>query len=161
MAVFWSILAAVVIADRGVKLWASATLQSAAALQPLPGLVEFRYAQNQGMALGLLSGNWLASLVLPVAAVVVWLLVGRRYQPTPWKRVASGLLLGGFAGNFADRLLFGYVVDMIYFPWLPWFVCNVADIAICAGVAMLAVSLLFRPRDWSEKHAKDDPAGAP
>jgi len=39
---------------------------------------------------------------------------------------------------------------MIYFPFLPWFVCNVADIAICAGVALLAGSLLFRPQDWKE-----------
>ena len=40
---------------------------------------------------------------------------------------------------------------MIYFPFLPWFVCNVADIAISAGVAMLAASLLLRPGDWQER----------
>ena len=64
---------------------------------------------------------------------------------------ACGLVLGGFIGNFAERLIFGYVRDMIFFPCLPWFVCNVADICICFGVAALAFSLLFRPQDWQEK----------
>ena len=59
-------------------------------------------------------------------------------------------VLGGFLGNFLERLWHGWVLDMIYFPFLPWFVCNVADIAICAGVALLAGSLLFRPQDWKE-----------
>lgn len=59
-------------------------------------------------------------------------------------------MLGGFLGNFLERLWHGWVLDMIYFPFLPWFVCNVADIAICAGVALLAGSLLFRPQDWKE-----------
>ena len=69
---------------------------------------------------------------------------------TPFTQTACGLVLGGFLGNFLERLWHGWVLDMIYFPFLPWFVCNVADIAICTGVALLAASLLFRPQDWKE-----------
>ena len=58
--------------------------------------------------------------------------------------------------------MLGYVLDMVYFPWMPWYVCNVADIAICAGIAMLMFSLLFRPADWTLKtegraHGADRP----
>lgn len=74
----------------------------------------------------------------------------RHYRMTPFTRTACGLILGGFLGNFIQRLISGYVLDMIYFPWLPFFVCNVADICICFGVALLAFSLLLRPQDWEE-----------
>ena len=121
-------------------------------------LLEFRYSENRGMALGFLSGNEWATLLLPLAAVAVWFFVFRKYQPTRFSAVASALMLGGFAGNFLDRLTMGYVVDMIYFPFLPWFICNVADIAICLGVAMMAVSLLARPMDLGVKHAEEDGA---
>jgi len=75
----------------------------------------------------------------------------RRYRITRFTAVACGLVMGGFIGNFGERILHGYVLDMIYFPWLPWFVCNAADIFICFGVALLAFSLLMRPQDWQEK----------
>lgn len=161
MLAFWGILAVVAAIDRVTKFWAGTALNGGRTMAALPGLLDLRYTQNRGMALGFLSGQWMASLILPLVAVVVWCLLGRRYEPTGYKRVASALILGGFAGNFTDRLLFGFVVDMIYFPWLPWFVCNIADIAICAGVVMLVISLAFRSQDWREKHAKDEGASAP
>lgn len=149
---FWMVLAGVFALDRASKLWVDIAGRGAQVL--IPGLLELRYTTNRGMALGLLSGNLWATLVLPVVAVVVWWLAFRAYQPTTYKRVASAMLLGGFAGNFVDRLLLGYVVDMVYFPFFPWFICNIADIAICAGVVMLAGSLLLRPQDWRETHGK-------
>ncbi len=161
MLAFWGILAGVFSADWAVKAWAGAALKGQRVWRALPHVLEFRYSENRGMALGFLSGNVLASLVMPIVAVAAWLLVFRKYRPTPFTRAASAMMLGGFAGNFVDRLMLGYVVDMLYFPFLPWFICNVADIAICAGVLMLAVSLLFRPQDWREKNAKDDGPSAP
>ena len=114
-------------------------------------LVELRLTKNTGMAFGLFSDQLLAGIVLPLAAILCGWLMMRRYRITRFTAAACGMVLGGFIGNFAERLLFGYVRDMIYFPWLPWFVCNVADIFICFGVAALAFSLIFRPQDWQEK----------
>ena len=114
-------------------------------------LVELRLTRNSGMAFGLLANQTLAGIILPLAAVVCGWLMMRRYHITRFTAASCGLVLGGFVGNFAERLLFGYVRDMIYFPWMPWFVCNVADICICFGVAALAFSLLFREQDWQEK----------
>ena len=106
--------------------------------------------RNDGMALGLFAGNRAAGMLLPLAVIFCGWLLLRRYRLTPFTQTACGLVLGGFLGNFLERLWHGWVLDMIYFPFLPWFVCNVADIAICAGVALLAGSLLFRPQDWKE-----------
>lgn len=161
MAAFWGILAGVFAGDWAVKAWASAALKGQPSWAVIPELLELRYSENRGMALGILAGSNWASLLLPLLAVGVWLWVFRRYVPTRFTLCASALMLGGFAGNFVDRLLLGYVVDMIYFPFMPWFICNVADIAICAGVLMLAASLILRPTDWREKHAKDEEHRAP
>ena len=116
----------------------------------LDGLIELRLTHNDGMALGLLSGNRAAGVLLPLAVILCGWLLMRRYRTTAFTQTACGLVLGGFLGNFVQRLASGWVLDMIYFPFLPWFVCNVADIAICTGVALLAFSLLFRPQDWKE-----------
>ena len=119
-------------------------------------LVQLECTQNTGMAFGMMAGNIAANLLLPLAVIVSGTLLMRHYRSTAFTRVACGLILGGFIGNFAQRLVQGYVLDMIYFPWLPFFVCNVADICICFGVALLAFSLLFRAQDWEEKkHAEN------
>ena len=39
---------------------------------------------------------------------------------TPVGMLTCGLVLGGFLGNFLQRLYQGWVLDMIYFPFLPW-----------------------------------------
>lgn len=158
MLLMWIIGAAVLGLDLAVKGWASAVLPGNA-LTPIAGLLELRLTHNDGMALGILSGNGIAIILLPVAVIAVGWYLMRHYTPTDFTQTALGLILGGFLGNFVERLMKGYVVDMIYFPFMPWFVCNVADIAICAGVLLLALSLLFRPGDWREKHAKDEMGG--
>lgn len=113
-------------------------------------LVRLQCTRNTGMAFGMLSDNAAAGILLPLAVIAAGAILMRRYRMTPFTRTACGLILGGFLGNFIQRLISGYVLDMIYFPWLPFFVCNVADICICFGVALLAFSLLLRPQDWEE-----------
>ena len=142
------VLLAALALDAGTKWLASELL--AGRTVALGWLVELRLTRNDGMALGLFAGNRAAGMLLPLAVIVAGWLLLRRYCPTVFTRVAAGLIVGGFLGNFLERLWHGWVLDMIYFPFLPWFVCNVADIAICAGVALLAGSLLFRPQDWKE-----------
>lgn len=148
------VAAASLAADLATKAAAKAYLTEKT-IRVLPGLLELRLTHNDGMALGILSGNLIAGIFLPLAVVIGGWFLLRRYQPQIFTRVSMGLILGGFLGNFWQRLTLGYVVDMIYLPFLPWFVCNVADVAICFGVAMLVISLLLRPGDWREKDAKD------
>ena len=146
---FWIIALLALIMDALSKLLAASFLREGAVR--IGWLVELRLTYNTGMALGLMADQALAGVALPLAAILCGWLMMRRYHSTRFTAAACGLVLGGFAGNFGERLLFGYVRDMIYFPWMPWFVCNVADICICFGVAALAFSLLFREQDWQEK----------
>ena len=146
---FW-IMALLSLSLDGISKWMAAAWLRQSAVR-IGWLVELRLTYNTGMAFGMLANQALAGIVLPLAAVLCGWLMMRRYHITRFTAVACGLVLGGFAGNFIERLVFGFVRDMIYFPWMPWFVCNVADICICFGVAALAFSLLFREQDWQEK----------
>ena len=51
------------------------------------------------------------------------------------------LVLGGALGNLYDRVTLGYVVDFLFFHYQEyyWPAFNVADSAICVGVALLIV----------------------
>jgi signal peptidase II len=165
MAAFWAAALVVFALDRAAKMVAIRALLFGEAVPVLRGVLEWRLTQNRGMALGLLSGNLVAITVLPVLVVFVGFIVLRRYRATPYTWLATGLVLGGFLGNLVDRVTAGYVLDMVYFPWMPWYICNFADIAICLGVALLVVSILFRPQDWRLKGEKNacetDDSGRP
>ena len=145
---FWIVALLALTADIISKLLSAGLLGEQTVT--LGWLLELRLTQNTGMALGIFAENTAAAILLPMAAILCGWLMMRRYRITRFTAVACGLIVGGFIGNFGERLWHGYVLDMIYFPWMPWFVCNVADICICFGVAALAFSLLLRPQDWQE-----------
>jgi len=83
-----------------------------------------------------------------VAAAIVAVLIYWLSRVESWLlAVAIGLVIGGAVGNVIDRLRFGAVVDFLDFhvgSW-HWPAFNVADSAICVGVAvMLLDGLLLR-----------------
>ncbi|HPJ01415.1 MAG TPA: signal peptidase II [Candidatus Limiplasma sp.] len=154
MTFFWIVSALVLIADRAAKLLTQQFMMLGQRIVWIGGVLQLRYTHNDGMALGFLSGYTVAGIVLPLIAVAFGVFVLRKYKLSRYLWVAAALIFGGFLANFADRVLFGYVVDMIYFPWLPFFICNIADIAITLGAVLTAISLIFRPGDWELKQAE-------
>lgn len=105
---------------------------------------------NRGMSFGLFNNGagvnaLLFSLVAAsiVAVLVYWL----SRVDSPFLAVAIGLVIGGAIGNVIDRARFGAVVDFLDFclgSW-HWPAFNLADSAICIGVAaMLLDGLLLR-----------------
>jgi signal peptidase II len=105
---------------------------------------------NRGMSFGLFnqSGGFNALLFSLVAAVIVTVLIYwlSRVESSVLA-VAIGLIIGGAIGNVIDRIRLGAVVDFLDFhigTW-HWPAFNVADSAICIGVAvMLLDGLLLR-----------------
>ena len=133
-------------ADQAVK-YLACRLQATFIL--ISGVLAFTYAENTGMAFSLLSGrSWLLGL-LSAAVIVLGLLALRRYRLGPLPSVAAMLMLGGAAGNMIDRLLHGYVVDMFEVLLFRFAIFNVADAALTVGCVLMAASLLFNPKDWS------------
>jgi len=109
---------------------------------------------NQGISFGLLTsgglGRWL--LVLFQFGMGLYLIDLARAKSDPWLVYSLGLIIGGAIGNGIDRFRLGYVVDFLDFSGthiFPW-VFNVADSAICIGVALLV--WYFIRADLTAKH---------
>jgi signal peptidase II len=97
-------------------------------------------SHNQGVAFGLASGSSapLVAFALVALAVVGFILHRNPTLPRIW--VAAGLIAGGALGNLADRLRAGAVTDYVEIgSWPPF---NLADVAITAGVVLLALIFL-------------------
>ena len=105
---------------------------------------------NRGISFGLFNtpgGVNLLLFPLLAAIIVTMLILWLRRVVSPFLAVAIGLVIGGAVGNVIDRVRLGAVVDFLDFylgAW-HWPAFNVADSAICLGVAaMLLDGLLLR-----------------
>jgi signal peptidase II len=97
---------------------------------------------NRGISYGLFQqsselGRWALIVISILASIAlsVWI----RRTTARLLAVSLGLIVGGAIGNVIDRLAYGAVFDFIQFhigSW-SWYVFNVADAAIVAGVVGL------------------------
>ncbi|MBI1842050.1 MAG: signal peptidase II [Verrucomicrobia bacterium] len=117
----------------------------------IPGFFRLVYWGNTGAAWSLFHGNnaILATLAAASLAALVW--KRQHFEPhrlPGW--LALGFILGGISGNLLDRVRVRHVIDFLFFyverrgvppgsadaeAGFPAF--NIADTAICAGVALL------------------------
>lgn len=138
---------AALILDQAMKLWLLLVFdigrRGAVALTPFFDLV---LAWNTGISYGWFSGSGatgqailIAIKAVAVVALAVWMVRAGSLLAT----IALGLIIGGAVGNAIDRLAWGAVVDFallhveIAGKTYNWYVFNLADVAIVAGVVML------------------------
>ena len=120
---------------------------------PLMPFINLILTWNTGISYGLFPqrgpiGEW-ALFAFKVAAVIfMWVWLAR---VTSWLTAAAlGLIIGGAVGNALDRLHWPGVMDFVLFHaetsgfQFRWYVFNLADVAIVAGVAVLLYESLLR-----------------
>jgi signal peptidase II len=146
---------AVAAADQATKVWLlygfGLTDRSRVHVTPFLDLV---LAWNTGISYGWLQDpgplwQWalLAFKAIAVAFVLAWLARTR----SRLSALALGLIAGGAVGNAIDRAVHGAVMDFVLFhvsgpTWtFQWYVFNLADAAIVAGVIGLVYESLFLP----------------
>ncbi|MEC9367188.1 MAG: signal peptidase II [Pseudomonadota bacterium] len=114
----------------------------------LSPFLDFVLVWNPGVSYGLLpQEGWIGQAVLiaiaiaAVAGFTVWLARTR----SALVAASIGLIIGGAIGNAIDRALYGAVADFFSFHAFGfyWYVFNIADAAIVAGVAGLLYDSLF------------------
>jgi signal peptidase II len=103
-------------------------------------------AWNQGISFGWFQNDGTTAQIVLMgikAVAVVVLAVWMARSRTLLATVALGLIIGGAIGNGIDRLAYGAVVDFALFHLqiggntFNWYVFNLADVAIVAGVTAL------------------------
>jgi len=98
---------------------------------------------NPGISYGLFRqegplGQWLLLGLKAIAVILLWIWLAR--AGTRLTALSLGLIIGGAVGNAIDRFAYGAVADFVLFHIttasfrFDWYVFNVADVAIVAGV---------------------------
>lgn len=136
-----------IVLDQVTKFAAEAFLSGGQVVQVIGDLLRFRLAYNDAAAFSLGFGaTWVLALISSIA-VLFLLWFGPKVKTKSWA-VIAGLVLGGAAGNWIDRVFkepaffSGHVVDFIQIPFnFPIF--NLADTFLVVGV-MFAMILTLR-----------------
>jgi signal peptidase II len=144
---------AVLVLDQLSKLWLLYVFdiahRGAVTVTPFFDLV---LAWNPGISFGWFQNDSPTAqivLMLVKAVAVIVLAVWMARSQTLLATVALGLIIGGAVGNAIDRFAYGAVVDFALFHvqiggnTLNWYVFNLADVAIVAGVAALLYDSLL------------------
>jgi signal peptidase II len=145
---------AVLVLDQATKLWLLFVFDIAAhsgAVRVTP-FFDLVLAWNTGISYGWFQTESAAgqAFLLAIKAIAVIVLgVWMARSQTRLATIALGLIIGGALGNAIDSLAYGAVVDFAHFHLqlgekdLSWYVFNLADTAIVAGVAALLYDSFF------------------
>jgi signal peptidase II len=167
---FWkiaylAIAGGVFLIDQTTKAWAIRKLRFGGDWSVVPNFLNFAYAQNTGVAFSMLddhgdTGRWGLSVVAMVAGVLVLYFFWRTPRSDDRILGSLALLMAGIAGNVADRLRLGFVVDFVDLQFGSWHYPTfiVADMAICIGAGLLVLDMfLSKKKKASENRAIQNP----
>jgi signal peptidase II len=116
---------------------------------------DFVLTRNTGISYGLFQtqgpvGQWVLLAFKAIAVLLLWLWLAQAKDRLT--ALSLGLIVGGAVGNAIDRLAYGWVADFVFFHvstpnWrFNWYVFNLADVAIVAGVIGLLYESLVGDR---------------
>ena len=148
------IVAAVACAlDQAAKLWLMFSFDLAnRGLVHLTSFLAFVLTWNPGISYGLFPqdtdfGRYTLLALKTSAVVILWVWLAR--AETKLTALSLGLIIGGAFGNAIDRVAYGAVMDFVLFHIdtetvkFAWYVFNLADAAIVAGVVGLLYESFF------------------
>ena len=148
------IVAAVACAlDQAVKLWLTFGFDLAnEGFVHLTPFLAFVLTWNPGISYGLFPqdtdfGRYTLLALKTGAVAILWVWLAR--AETKLTALSLGLIIGGAFGNAIDRVAYGAVMDFVLFHIdtetvkFAWYVFNLADAAIVAGVVGLLYESFF------------------
>lgn len=149
--------AAVIVLDIWTKALVLARIDLHETIPIIPNFFQLVHVRNTGAAFGI--GANASSRIVPLllnfgAIAVFFVVVVYALRSAVTDRVLQTglhLILGGAIGNLLDRFRFGYVVDFldVYVGTKHWPAFNVADSAICIGIALLFLDMRKKPETES------------
>lgn len=143
------------ILDQGTKLWVERTMEIGQQIDVLPPVLYWRYHLNPGAAFSMGTDHTWVFTIIQATVLCLALFYLRKLGGSWLWTLGLGGLIGGVAGNLADRLFRapslvdgsfqdfgqGHVVDMIAVPNFAIF--NVADSFIVCSIIGLCAMMLF------------------
>lgn len=128
--------------DQWVKILVTTQLAEGSLHTLIPGLLGLTNLHNDGAAWSILAGQQWFLLELTVVVLMVLLYLLWRWRDQRWLSITLSLMVAGALGNFIDRVMQGYVVDMFQLLPINFPVFNVADCCLTVGVVLLIIIVL-------------------
>lgn len=142
----WLLICGLLIgADQLIKWWTVSKLSLVGTIPLIDGVFHLTYVENKGAAFGMFQNSTVLLAVITAAEVafIVYFFLKKTNSRMWILRLAMVFVISGAVGNFIDRVLRGFVVDMFDFRLINFYVFNFADVCICAGVALIAYHIFF------------------
>ncbi|MBO5168788.1 MAG: signal peptidase II [Phascolarctobacterium sp.] len=138
---FVSVALLVVIFDQLTKYYVVENFYLGESVPVIENIFHWTYILNPGAAFGMLEGSRWFFVVIAVGVLGgIWYMKDEINEGGWMMQYGAALFGGGAIGNLIDRARNGLVID--FFDFRIWPVFNVADIAICVGVAMILWKVL-------------------
>jgi signal peptidase II len=145
-----ALMAAVI--DQAVKLWLLFVVDlGGRGIVSIAPFLDLVLTWNTGISYGLFRqegplGQWALLALKAIAVALLWIWLSR--AASRLTAFSLGLIIGGAVGNAIDRFAYGAVADFVLFHVstanfsFKWYVFNLADVAIVAGVIGLLYETL-------------------
>ncbi len=139
--------------DQAAKLWLLFIYDlGGRGIVTLTPFLDLLLTWNTGISYGLFRqegplGQWALLALKAIAVVLLWIWLSR--AASKLTALSLGLIIGGAIGNAIDRFAYGAVADFVLFHVttesfsFKWYVFNLADVAIVAGVIGLLYETLM------------------
>jgi signal peptidase II len=139
--------------DQAAKLWLLYVFDlGGRGIVTLTPFLDLALTWNTGISYGLFRqegplGQWALLALKAIAVVLLWIWLAR--TSSRLTALSLGLIIGGAIGNAIDRVAYGAVADFVLFHIttasfsFKWYVFNLADVAIVAGVIGLLYETLM------------------
>jgi signal peptidase II len=143
----------IIVVDAWTKWLVSSRIDLHESIPLIPDFLQLVHVRNTGAAFGIGANadSAIVPLLLNLGAIgVFFVVVAYAFRAAVTDRVLQTglhLILGGAIGNLIDRFRLHYVVDFVdvFVKSHHWPAFNVADSAICVGIALLFLDMRKKP----------------
>ena len=151
-----AIMVLAVFLDQLTKYLTVLCLKPIDTLPIIEDVIHLTYVENPGAAFGMMKDQrWLFMVVSSVAIVALLIYLFKKKTQHWMENLAIAFIVGGGIGNMIDRVILGYVVDMIDFRLIDFAVFNVADSFVCVGAGLLMLYIILSGvQEYKEEKAR-------
>lgn len=150
------VISLVIIIDQCTKYMVRINFEQGETLPIISDILHLTYVRNLGAAFSMFENIKVVTIIMPlfILLIAITALFFFYKRISRFSRISISLIIAGGMSNLIDRIILGYVTDMIDFRIFPVF--NIADISVCVGCVLLIVGM-FLPKKLDKDNLLEQP----
>ena len=146
--IFYIFIVILIIIDQISKQMIHSNFELGQTLPIINDFFHLTYVQNRGVAFGVMQGKLMIINIISISAVILMIIYAKKNSNKLPKieNYAWLFIISGAFGNILDRILRGFVIDMIDFRGIWGYIFNLADVYINIGVILMIINSIIEER---------------